>query len=161
MSDDNLKNETAVLFGGRGGWIATPWDYSSCRYLRLMEGGFWELIYGYGQTIYSRCYSRWEVISPGRLRLTYVQAPPLPARLDPATVPTYTPSDDTPVRELDFVLTAGEVSFKMTVVGFELDFRWTLELSEPPWPTDLQLPYKVPRVFYGHAKDHERQSEAR
>jgi hypothetical protein len=35
------------------------------------------------------------------------------------------------------------------VVPNPYEFDHTLELSEPPWPAELALPYEVPRVFYG------------
>ncbi len=142
MSD--VASQAAVLAGGRGVWSATPWDSSSLRSLWLSEDGSGELIYGYGQTIYARIRCRWEVVSPGRLRLTYLESPPY------QQFRGYTPPDDNHVRELGFVLTAGEVAGVESVVAQPYRFRWTLELSEPPWPSALKLPYEVPRVFYGH-----------
>jgi hypothetical protein len=136
--------DTAVLAGGRGVWSATPWNYSSLRSLWLSEGGSGELIYGYGQTIYARINCLWEVVSPGRLRLTYRDSPAY------QRFRGYTPPDGQRVRELDFVLTAGEVSGMESIVARPYRFRWTLELSEPPWPPELQLPHEVPRMFYGH-----------
>jgi hypothetical protein len=143
----DAASDAAVLAGGRGVWSATPWNYSSLRSLWLSEGGSGELIYGYGQTIYARLHCRWEVVSPGRLRLTYLESPPY------QRFRGYTPRDETRVRELNFVLTAGEVSGVESIVGQPYRFRWTLELAEPPWPPDLQLPYEVPRVFFGHREE--------
>ena len=60
------------------------------------------------------------------------------------------PSDDQRARDLGYTLTAGEVSGVESIVAQPYRFGWTLELSEPPWPAPLQLPYEVPRVFYGH-----------
>jgi hypothetical protein len=143
----DVASDTAVLAGGRGVRSATPWNYSSLRSLWLSEGGSGELIYGFGQTIYARIRCRWGVVSPGRLRLTYLQSPPY------QRFGGYTPPDDRRVRELDFVLTAGEVSGVEGIVAQPYRFRWTLELSEPPWPPELQLPYEVPRVFFGHREE--------
>jgi hypothetical protein len=114
------------------------------RSLWLSDGGAGELIYGYGQTIYARINCRWEVLSPGRLRLTYLESPAY------QQFGGYTPAEDRRIRELDFVLTAGEVSGVESVVAQPFRFGWTLELSEPPWPPELQLPHEAPRVFYGH-----------
>ena len=125
-------------------WSATAGNYSSLRSLWLSEGGSGELIYGYGQTIYARISCRWAVVSPGRLRLTYLESPAY------QRFRGYAPPDGKHVRELDFVLTAGKVSGVESIVARPYRFRWTLELSEPPWPPDLQLPYEVPRVFFGH-----------
>ena len=48
------------------------------------------------------------------------------------------------------MLTEGEVAGVEFIVGLPYRFRWTLELSDPPWPPELPLPHEVPRVFYGH-----------
>jgi hypothetical protein len=140
----DAASDAVILAVGRGVWSATPWNYSSLRSLRLSEGGSGDLIYGYGQTIYAYIKCRWEVVSPGQLRLTYLESPPL------LRFRGYTPQDDNRVRELGFKLTAGEVTGVESIVGRPYRFRWTLELSETPWPLDLQLPYEVPRVFFGH-----------
>ncbi|HQR41877.1 MAG TPA: hypothetical protein PLX97_04315 [Gemmatales bacterium] len=140
----DVASDTAVLAGGRGVWCATPWNYSSSRSLWLQPDGTGELIYGYGQTIYARVNCRWEVMLSGRLRLTYLESAAYQLSRG------YTPPDDNRVRELGFILTAGEVSGVENVVGLPYRFGWTLELSESPWPSELQLPYEVPRVFYGH-----------
>jgi hypothetical protein len=153
MSD--VASITAVLAGGRGVWSATPWNYSSLRCLFLSEGGSGELIYGYGQTIYARIRCQWQVMSPGRLRLTYLESPPY------QLFKGYTPPEDKRVRELDFVLTAGEVSGVEDILAHPYRFHWTLELFEPPWPPDLKLPHEVPRVFYGHREEVSKQDAAR
>jgi hypothetical protein len=140
----DVASDAAVLAGGRGVWSATPWNYSSLRSLWLSEGGSGELIYGYGQTIYARIRCRWEVVAAGRLRLTYLESPPH------QRFQGYTPPGDKCERELDFVLTAGEVSGVENVIAQPYRFGWTLELSEPPWPPELPLPHELPRVFYGH-----------
>lgn len=139
-----VVSDTAVLAHDRGVWSATPWDYSSMRSLWLSADGSGELIYGYGQTIYARINCRWQVESPSRLRLSYLPSPAYQAFRG------YTPAGDRPFRVLDYVLTAGEVTGVESITAQPYRFRWTLELSEPPWPPELQLPYKVPRVFYGH-----------
>jgi hypothetical protein len=116
------------------------------RDLWLSADGSGELFYGYGQTFYAVINCRWEVESPGRLRLSYLESPAKQAFRG------YTPAEDKQYRVLDFTLTAGEVSGVESISGQPYRFRWTLELSEPPWPPELQLPYKVPRVFYGHSE---------
>jgi hypothetical protein len=114
------------------------------RFLALSEDGTGDLIYGYGQTIYARINCRWEVVSSGRLRLTYLESPPY------QVFRGYTPPSDRGVRELGLVLTAGEVSGVESIIAQPYRFGWTLELSEPPWPPELKLPHEVPRVFFGH-----------
>ena len=54
-------------------------------------------------------------------------------------------------RELAYRLTEVNASFVQPLTSSPpLECRWSLELSEPPWPAGLGLPYKIPRVFYGH-----------
>ena len=47
------------------------------------------------------------------------------------------------------MLTAGWVAGVEDIVPNAYEFDRTLELSAPPWPDGLALPYEVPRVFYG------------
>lgn len=146
--------DAEILLGGRGVWTATPWNYSSLRALWLREDRYGELIYGYGQTIYARVNCRWEVVSARRLRFTYLESPPFQC------FPGYTPADGDRPRELGYVLTSGEVSGIESVVGLPYQFDWTLELSEPPWPPGLRLPYEVPRVLFGHRREVDRADAA-
>ncbi len=140
----DMASETAVLADDGGGWIATPWDYSSMRLLRLSADGSGELNYWYGQTCYARINCRWEVECPARLRLSYLPSSAYQAFRG------YIPAEDKPHRVLDFLLTSGEVSGIESITAALYRFLWTRELSEPPWPPELPLPYKVPHVFYGH-----------
>ena len=144
---DEAASDAEILAGGRGVWSATPWIYSSCRFLWLKDGGSGELIYGYGQTIYANIKCQWEAAFPGRLRLTYLDSPPY------QFFRGYTPPNDGRVRELAYTLTAGEVTGVEDLLGHPYRFRWALELSEPPWPRDLRLPYEVPRLFFGHREE--------
>ena len=135
--------EDRQVLATAGTWRATPGNYSSLRSLWLHADGSGDLIYGYGQTIYAYIKCRWEVVSHGRLRLTYLESPPY------QRFRGYSPQDDACVRELDYTLSAGRVVGVEDTVPNPYEFDRTLELSEPPWPTGLNLPYEVPRVFYG------------
>ena len=140
----DAASDTATLVGGRGVWSATPWIYSSCRFLWLKDGGSGELIYGYGQSIHAKIQCRWELPIAGRLQLTYLDSPAY------QFFRGYTPPAADRVRELGYTLTAGDVSGVEDLLGHPYRFGWTLELSGPPWPPGLRLPHKVPRVFFGH-----------
>ena len=67
--------DAQVIFTSHG-WVATPWDYSSLRWLRLPADGHGELTYGYGQSIYAKIRCEWEIVSSGLMRLTYIDSPP-------------------------------------------------------------------------------------
>jgi hypothetical protein len=131
-------------------WRATPWDYSSLRSVRLRPDGSGELLYGYGQTIYALIQCRWELPTPGVLRLTYLESPPR------QRFKGFTPGDGNSVKELEYTLSSGEFTGVESIVGFPFHFRYKLELSRPPWPDGLQLPYEVPTAFYGHPQQPEK-----
>lgn len=124
-------------------WRATPDDYSSLRSLWLHVDGTGELVYAYGQTIYAVVPCVWEVPTAGRLRFTH--SAPRRGRLAAGFALT----DDNRVKELGYALTAERVDGVENIMGRPYEFDHTLELSEPPWPDGLDLPYEVPRVFFG------------
>jgi hypothetical protein len=143
MAADGVADRV-VLEGGRGVWSATPWDYSSLRFLHLSSEGVGELTYGYGQTIYAKIRCRWKIASPGLLRLEYLDSPAY------QFFRGFTPDPAGAVRDLEYRLVEGEVSGVESIVARPFRYLWTLELSEPPWPTSLKFPREAPRVFYGH-----------
>lgn len=135
-----------VLISSRS-WSATPWNYSSMRYLQFREDGSAELIHGLGQTIHAKIRCRWVLPEAGKIRLTYEQSPPC------GRFHAYAPEEQNRVRELAYTLTYAEVSGVESIVARPYLFLWTLELSEQPWPPELRLPHEVPRVFYGHRQE--------
>lgn len=140
----DLASIQTILTTGQGYWSATPWNYSSMRSLRFQTDGSGELVYGYGQTIYAVIRCRWEVSRLGKLELTYQPSPPV------QRFPGFTPSDEDSGKSLDFQLEQGEFCGTQSIVPANFTFAWKLDLSEPPWPACLQLPYDNPREFYGH-----------
>jgi hypothetical protein len=135
-------NDRRVLASARS-WRATPDNYSSLRFLSFDADGSGELTYGYGQTIFAIVPCAWDLPSAGRLRLTY--AAPTHGRL----VAGFVLGDGNRIKEVGYTLTTGRVAGVEDIVPNPYEFNWTLELSEPPWPAGLNLPYEVPRVFYG------------
>jgi hypothetical protein len=65
----------------------------------------------------------------------------------------FTPDADNQGKELDYKLIEGDVTGVESIVACPYKFLWTLELSEPPWPQGLRLPYTIPHVFYGHRQE--------
>ncbi len=126
-----------------GSWRATPDNYSSLRFLCFNEGGTGELTYAYGQTIYAVVPCKWEVSRGGRLKLIYLA--PERGRLAAAFIL----GDGNRVKMIDYVLTEGRVTGVQDVVPHPYEFDRTLELSESPWPSGLDLPHEAPREFYG------------
>jgi hypothetical protein len=139
----SVSNDDRQILAASKVWSSTPDNYSSLRSLWLEEDGSGKLIYGYGQTIYALIECRWEVASPGRLRLTYLESPKY------QHFAGYTPLPGQNVRELDYTLTAEKITGVQDVVPNQYHYDHTLELSAPPWPAELSFPYEVPRIFYG------------
>jgi hypothetical protein len=133
-----IESPQEILVSDRGVWSATPWIYSSCRFLHF-ENDQVELVYGYGQTIYSKILAHWTVLSCDRLRLAYLDSPPL------LRFPGYTPSTES-VRELKYTLKHEDFSGVESTVSQPFSFKWILELSTDPWPLDITFPHD----FYGH-----------
>ncbi len=128
-------------------WSATPWIYSSLRFLQFSADGDGELVYGYGQTIYARILCGWTLFRPGRIRFTYRDSPPY------QYFKGFGPDFGNSTKEVDYNLINGEVHGIESIVCRSYQFRWTLELSESPYPETIQYPYEPPRVFYGHRED--------
>lgn len=134
----------ASLLSSARGWSATPSDYSSLRYVRFGPDGRAELTYAYGQTIYAVCGCQWSVPAAGILRLEGLA-------VTGGRLRGYGPSAAERDRELVYRLTEVNESFVQPLTSRPpLKCRWSLELSEPPWPAGLRLPYTIPRVFYSH-----------
>jgi hypothetical protein len=146
-------DDAEVIRGGRGVWAATPWNYSSARFMMLQADGTGRLIYGYGQTIYAHILCRWEVPSTGTLRLTYLESPS-----DGLRFLGFSPEGEA-VSELRYTLTPGQVSGEDDIVGHRYTYLWAMELSEPPWPPGLQLPHELPRKFFGHLVQFSQEAE--
>jgi hypothetical protein len=125
-------------------WRATPWDYSSLRFLRFQPDATAELVYGYGQTIYAIILCQFAVSTIGVLRLTYLESPAK------QYFTGYTPQVGHDVKELRFTLTPGTVTGVESIVAHTYIFQWTLTFDQSPYPDDLVLPYDVPLVYYGH-----------
>jgi hypothetical protein len=125
-------------------WIATPDNYSSLRVLGFDEDGCGKLTYAYGQTIYIVVMCRWELSGENRLRITYTSGS------QGVRSKLFKLDEGSRVKELQYRLLDAEVAGVEDIVAQPFSFRWMLELSEPPWPSGLELPYEIPRVFFGH-----------
>jgi hypothetical protein len=105
------------------------------------------LAYAYGQTIYALCECRWSLPEAGVLRLAGLV-------VTGGRLGGYEPSAEERDRELAYRLTEVNLSFPQPLTSSPpMTCRWSLELSEPPWPVGLHLPYHIPRVFYGRDPD--------
>jgi hypothetical protein len=124
-------------------WKATPDDYSSIRVFQFQADGAGELTYAYGQTIYAVVPCIWELPEAGRIRLTY--SAPTAGRLAAGFV--FEPGGR--IRELGYKITRGSVSGIESVVARPYKYDLTLEFAESPWPAGMDVPYGVPKVFYG------------
>src|SRR5690349_88808 len=100
-----------ILTADRGVWSATPWNYSSLRFLTFKSDGSGELMYGYGQSFYAVIQCRWEIVKPDCLLLTYLPSPPI------QRFPGFTPSAENGSKELECKLLAGMVTGTESIVA--------------------------------------------
>jgi hypothetical protein len=138
------------ILTGRGGWAATPDNYSSLRSLRFAPDGSGRVLYGYGQTIYADIAWRFEVIEPDRLKLEYLESSCF------QRFPGFRLDEANRRKVVGIRLIEGEFAFVENVTGQSRRFRWRLDLSASPYPDGMSFPYSVPTTFYGHV---ERRSE--
>jgi hypothetical protein len=137
LSDLNILTTSHV-------WDATPWDYSSLRFLQFRADGTAEFTYGYGQTIYAKLPCRFELLPSSVLRLLYS---------DPPATQTFgriALTNQTRQKEISYKLVEEDFSGVTSVVARPFRYRWKLDLSDSPFPSGLQFPYDNPTTYYGH-----------
>ncbi len=128
-------------------WVATPWDYSSSRWLRFKSDGNSDCCYGYGQTIYAVINFQFEVIAENILKLTYLESPALAAGL---RFKGFTPTEGNLTKEVQYQLVEKVTTNSHAITGKEFKHHWILTLSNSPFPEELEFPYEVPLEYYGH-----------
>lgn len=133
---DILANERA--------WSATPWDYSSMRFLIFKPDGTAEFMYGYGQTIYARINCTFECSGEDRLVVSYLESPKFQLSQP------FSPTDGNRRVELVCRLTKGDFEFVESIVRQPRRFQYQLDLDRSPFPEGLNFPHEVPLTYYGH-----------
>ena len=138
-------------------WRATPWDYSSLRFLRFNGDANAEFCYGYGQTIYAIIKCQFELTEQKIVRLSYLESPAY-GRVFQGFIPT----DANRMKDIPYQLTRETFAGVESIVAREFKFQWKLTLEKSPFPEEIQFPYDVPLEYYGHEQQLEEQNtEAR
>src|SRR5688572_16686699 len=101
-----------ILTALRGVWGATPWDYSSSRWLRFKKEGISDCCYGYGQTIYAVINFNFEVLSENTIRLSYLDSPAVGHRFK-----GFSPDDANAIKEINFELKQEVFTGRTSITG--------------------------------------------
>ncbi len=124
-------------------WVATPWDYSSSRWIKFYPNQEAKLCYGYGQTIYAVINAEFEISDIKTLNLSYLESPSV------AFFRGFKPQKKES-KEFFFLLFEEENTFTKSITGQTVSYRWKLTFSESIFPDEIYFPYESPLEFYGH-----------
>jgi len=128
-------------------WVATPWDYSSARWLRFKGDGTSEICFGYRQTIYALIKFEFEIIKEKTFKITYLDSPAL---AEDVYFKGFTPSQNNQSKDINFQLDEEIFTETKSITGRDFKYFWKLQLSGSPFPDELVFPYEIPLTFYGH-----------
>jgi hypothetical protein len=142
----NNRSNFEILTSSRL-WTATPWDYSSSRWLRFKNGEKSDCCYGYGQTIYAVINFEFEITAENTLKISYLDSPVL---ADGVYFKGFTPSQSNQNKEISFQLEEEIFTGTKSITGKDFKYFWNLKLSESPFPDELNFPYEIPLTYYGH-----------
>jgi len=142
-----MKNDFEILTSLRGMWVATPWDYSSSRWIRFKGQEISDCCYGYGQTIYALIRFEFEITKEQTLKITYLESP---AISEESYFQGFKPSSNNQFKEIKFQLKEEIFTGTKNITGREFKYFWKLQLSDSPFPEELIFPYETPLTFYGH-----------
>lgn len=142
----NNQNKFEILTSSRL-WVATPWDYSSSRWLRFKSSDKSDCCFGYGQTIYAVINFEFEIIEENILKITYLESP---AFANGLYFKGFTPLKNSQVKEIGFQLEEEIFTGTKSITGAEFKYFWNLKLSNSPFPEELIFPYEIPLTYYGH-----------
>lgn len=142
----NGRSDFEILTNSRL-WVATPWLYSSSRWLRFKNNEISDCCYGYGQTIYAVIRFEFEIAAQDTLKLTYLESPAL---ADGLRFKGFTPSPNNRTKELHYELTEKVSIYSHQITGEEKKYHWILTLNNSPFPEDLRFPNEVPLEYYGY-----------
>lgn len=140
-----MQNDFEILTSLRGVWGATPWDYSSSRWIRFKDGEKSDCCYGYGQTIYAVVNFQFEVEPTGLLKIEYLESPAVGRRFT-----GFQPTEFNSKKEIRYKLRKEVFEGWTSITGREFKYHWILELDKSPFPDELIFPYETPLTFYGH-----------
>ncbi|MGI8494124.1 MAG: hypothetical protein ACR2L1_02265 [Pyrinomonadaceae bacterium] len=142
----NRRNEFEILTSSRL-WVATPWDYSSARWLRFKSDDLSDCCFGYGQTVYAFIKFEFEIMAENTLKIIYLGSPAL---ADGLYFKGFSPSQNKKNKEIRFLLEEEIFTGTTSITGAEFKYFWNLKLSDSLFPDELNFPYEIPLTYYGH-----------
>ncbi len=158
---ESERPDFSILTTSRS-WSATPWDYSSMKFIQFKEDRSGEVTLAYGQTIYAVVGFQYEIPATGLLRLTYVNSESnkyeLRTGFGQSAKALFEAQAGRP-KEISYDLTEGDFRGEMNmsvgradgvVVPLTYEFRWVLKFETSPYPEGLEVPFGTPLSFYGH-----------
>jgi len=144
LRQEDVQKTVRILTDFKGIWVATPWDYSSSRWIRFYADNSAELCYGYGQTIYAFIKSNFEVTDSHILKFTYLESPVF------GHFKGFVTTKNNEQKELFFTLSNETKTFGNQITSLTSNYQWKLTLDRSAFPDELKLPYEIPLKFYGH-----------
>ena len=126
-----------ILTGSRG-WSANPHDYNLINSLSFRSDGSGELVLGYGQSILAVVRYRFEVSTPGLMRLTFVDAVSNELLFKGGQLGRQlVEAEGRVTRELKYVLRSGDFRGQMNMGSehgpFTYHFRAAVTFDGPPY----------------------------
>jgi len=131
-------------------WVATPWDYNSCIYLRFRADGSGDMVLGYGQAIIAKIKFGFSLNTPNELALMYQDFQgDRRVKIVPCSISQKS-------KAVHYSLKEGEIAGEAPNSG-PFKYYWTLSLDNSPFPEELRVPEISPigdvwhlREYYGH-----------
>ncbi len=142
----NKQSNFEILTSSRL-WVATPWDYSSARWVRFKNERNSECCFGYGQTVYAFINFELEITTENTLKITYLESPALAEKL---YFEGFSPSESKSFKEVKFHLEEKVFTGTKSITGRKFKYFWNLTLNDSPFPENLKFPYEIPLTYYGH-----------
>lgn len=139
------QNNFEILTSLRGVWGATPWDYSSSRWLRFKAQENSDCCYGYGQTIYAVVNFQFKLEPNGIMKIEYLESPSIGSRFE-----GFQPTSINSKKDIQYNLKKEDFEGWTNITGRKFKYHWILELDKSPFPDDLKFPYDTPLIYYGH-----------
>lgn len=141
----DTKTQFEKLVGSRA-WSGKPESYSSMIYFTIADNGEGKLICGFGQTIYADLKCQFDTHPNNVLSLKFFDSS------RGWRGKQWSPSgSDT--KNVNMELTKGEFRFHQDFNKTGDLYVWKLELSEQPFPDELEFPYPIPTEYYGYRTD--------
>ena len=152
-------NDIEILLSSRG-WGANPQDYNRMNLLTFGADGSGQLVLGHGQSVLAMVRYRFEIPTPGTLRIQFVDAVSNELFVKNGRLGReLLEAEGGMPRELKYVLRNGDFRGQMNIGSeqgpFTYHFRAAITFAEPPYsePTVRRFGHRpgvTDYTYYGH-----------